>query len=196
MNKVNKINKIDQIYQDELYKIEELSYENINFINNMLEIRNKINILTYKLNKKLEETVKIEKELVKIKKLEVLYNSFNILYLEIDDPSNLLNSYNSLIPIDNFIKLRLKKIKLMCKKIEELCKILKKRNILKNIISKIQNIDHKLNVICTICCNTNVQYCMNPCGHLFCNDCSLQILNNRCHICRTYLISQIKIYGI
>lgn len=193
---MNKVNKIDQIYQDELYKIEELSYENINFINNMLEIRNKINILTYKLNKKLEETVKIEKELVKIKKLEVLYNSFNILYLEIDDPSNLLNSYNSLIPIDNFIKLRLKKIKLMCKKIEELCKILKKRNILKNIISKIQNIDHKLNVICTICCNTNVQYCMNPCGHLFCNDCSLQILNNRCHICRTYVISQIKIYGI
>lgn len=196
MNKVNKINKIDQIYQDELYKIEELSYENINFINNMLEIRNKINILTYKLNKKLEETVKIEKELSKIKKLEVLYNSFNILYLEIDDPSNLLNSYNSLIPIDNFIKLRLKKIKLMCKKIEELCKILKKRTILKNIISKIQNIDHKLNVICTICCENNVQYCINPCGHLFCNDCSLQILNNRCHICRTYVISQIKIYGI
>lgn len=193
---MNKINKIHQIYQDELYKIEELSYENINFINNIMEIKNKINILTYKLNRKLQKTIKMENELLKIKKLESLYNSLNILYSEIDDPSNLLNFLKNLISANNFIKLKLEKIKLIHKKIDELCKILKKRTILKNIISKIENIDHKPKVICTICCENNVQYCINPCGHLFCNDCSLKILNNKCHICRTYVISQIKIYGI
>jgi hypothetical protein len=48
--------------------------------------------------------------------------------------------------------------------------------------------------ICTICAeDKNVKYCMEPCGHLFCDACSFRIQNN-CHICRHRVNKKIRMY--
>jgi len=48
--------------------------------------------------------------------------------------------------------------------------------------------------ICTICAeDRNVKYCMEPCGHLFCDACSFRIQNN-CHICRHRVNKKIRMY--
>ena len=48
--------------------------------------------------------------------------------------------------------------------------------------------------MCTICVeDKRVQYCMEPCGHLFCDSCT-QRINNVCHICRNRVNKKIRIY--
>lgn len=48
--------------------------------------------------------------------------------------------------------------------------------------------------ICTICAeDRKVKYCMEPCGHLFCDSCSFRIQNN-CHICRHRVNKKIRMY--
>jgi hypothetical protein len=48
--------------------------------------------------------------------------------------------------------------------------------------------------MCTICVeDKRVQYCMEPCGHLFCESCT-QRINNICHICRNRVNKKIRIY--
>ena len=49
---------------------------------------------------------------------------------------------------------------------------------------------------CKICYMNKVDFCLNPCGHLFCNDC-LELLNlNECSLCRKKIINKIKIYNL
>ena len=48
--------------------------------------------------------------------------------------------------------------------------------------------------MCSICVeDKKVQYCMEPCGHLFCDSCTRR-LENVCHICRNRIQKKIRIY--
>jgi hypothetical protein len=45
----------------------------------------------------------------------------------------------------------------------------------------------KEKTVCRICYNGNITHVLIPCGHIFCNKCSLKIWNsenNKCPICR------------
>lgn len=46
---------------------------------------------------------------------------------------------------------------------------------------------------CSICKESDVIYCMNPCGHTFCDNCS-PIIFKPCHICRGDVRNKIKIF--
>lgn len=70
---------------------------------------------------------------------------------------------------------------------------------LKEIIETIEfekeqdNPDNKNKIICNICCEKRIEFCVNPCGHCYCVDCNNQLLLN-CHTCRGPVNSKIKIY--
>lgn len=49
---------------------------------------------------------------------------------------------------------------------------------------------------CKICYTNKVNFCLNPCGHLFCNECLDLLPNNECPTCRKNIISKIKIYSL
>lgn len=47
---------------------------------------------------------------------------------------------------------------------------------------------------CPICFESEVSYCLNPCGHLICYECSNHINNSKCPTCRQHYSSKIKVY--
>lgn len=102
-NTLNEISK-DQLfetYKNDLkliYNLEEndleendskITYENINFLNNVLEIKKKILILNNKYKEYLEKSKDIEKEIKKIEELRNTYKTFNNLYSELIKDDNL-----------------------------------------------------------------------------------------------------------
>ena len=53
--------------------------------------------------------------------------------------------------------------------------------------------DDENKILCTICTEKKIEYCVNPCGHCFCADCNNRLFLN-CHTCRGTVTSKIKIY--
>ena len=86
-------NDLELIYND--CKLEEnetkFTYENINFLNNVLEIKKKILILNNKYKEYLEKSKNIENELIKLEELKNTYNIFNNLYSELIKDDYLIN---------------------------------------------------------------------------------------------------------
>lgn len=68
-----------------------ITYENINFLNNVLEIKKKILILNNKYKEYLKKSKDIEKEIKKIEELRNTYKTFNNLYSELIKDNNLNN---------------------------------------------------------------------------------------------------------
>jgi len=62
-------------------------------------------------------------------------------------------------------------------------KLLGKRNALKKVLRMNKHEDIRA---CPICCETEVQKFLDPCGHTFCGPClSKSPPNNKCPVCRT-----------
>ena len=193
------LDKINEKYKCELKNfMDDLSFENIDFLYHMLNIRDKIKVLTNKIIKKIKELKLIEYNIVKINKFLKISFKYDDLFYKIIKKSEKLKfiKNNNLDLINALISLKTEKINTMTEKLNEVFIILQKKNILNNIIKIIEDKSDNINILCTICDNDNIKYCMNPCGHLFCDNCSLRIINNKCHICRSNIINQIKMYGI
>ena len=65
---------------------------------------------------------------------------------------------------------------------------------LRDIVSMIRTVQSNENEpVCTICINEPVVYCMNPCGHTYCQTCS-QRHAGACFVCRTIVKDKIRIF--
>jgi len=65
---------------------------------------------------------------------------------------------------------------------------------LRDIVSMIRTVQSNENEpVCTICIEHPVVYCMNPCGHTYCQSCS-QRQAGPCFVCRTPVRDKVKIY--
>jgi hypothetical protein len=239
-NTLNEISK-DQLfekYKNDLkliyneYNLEEndskendskITYENINFLNNVLDIKKKILILNNKYKEYLEKSKDIEKEIEKIEELRNTYNTFNNLYSELIKDNNLnietsnkennslyekiVYNHNEYLKDNNLINNIIKDDKLLnmnntiqnkkdkLKKYEEeKSKILNKIILLKETIDiKDITIENSINVICLICDTDKIEYCFNPCGHSYCKRCC-DYATNTCHTCRGTITSKIKLF--
>lgn len=49
---------------------------------------------------------------------------------------------------------------------------------------------------CKICYTNKVNICLNPCGHLFCEECLKECRTSNCSICRKPINSKIKIFNL
>ena len=65
---------------------------------------------------------------------------------------------------------------------------------LRDIVSMIRTVQTNENEpVCTICISEPVVYCMNPCGHTYCQSCSLRHAGG-CFVCRTPVKDKIRIF--
>lgn len=65
---------------------------------------------------------------------------------------------------------------------------------LRDIVSMIRTVQSNENEpVCTICISEPVVFCMNPCGHTYCQNCSLRHAGG-CFVCRTPVKDKIKIF--
>ena len=60
--------------------------------------------------------------------------------------------------------------------------LLGKRNALKNVLGMNK---HEEIRACPICCETEVEKFLDPCGHTFCSPCHSKNQNGKCPVCRT-----------
>jgi hypothetical protein len=202
-NVMKNFDKLVTIYSSELYypieKKEEKDFteKDIDFLGNVIIIKKKISNLNNNYIICIEEEKLIKKKIEKIESLKKSYmeivNSFDLI----------INTDNSCIGDDiikdeKLIKINDKLKNLIIQKElneEKIRKLLEEMNLLKKIIciKDFTNEDNSKNILCIICENKNIEYCIDPCGHCFCIDCC-ERLNNKCHMCRGQVYSQIKLY--
>ena len=169
--------------------------EDINFLQKTLEIKNKILILGNKYKKYQEESKNIKDELLKIEKTIEMYYTFNNLYSDLikNDfnliPNNKIDS--KLLDIDNILKAKQSELN---KNEDNTTKIFNQIKMLREIINTrdLTEEDDKITK-CSICDTDKIEYCLNPCGHSFCYQCSNHAVSS-CHTCRGYIQSKIKLY--
>jgi len=98
------------------------------------------------------------------------------------------------IKMEYIENLLFKKIKLLNSKKEAIYEIYNKIKILKEVINTNDvTLENNISMLCCICNENNIQYCINPCGHTFCKNCSDRI-SKTCHICRANCEKKILLF--
>ena len=79
----------------------------------------------------------------------------------------------------------------------KICEILEKIKMLKKIISTddITKNEPFQKILCSVCNEKQIEFCMDPCGHCVCKDCSKKILT-KCHTCKVGINNKIKLNNI
>jgi hypothetical protein len=170
-------NKIDN---DEINIFIELYKLIKNLISNLKAINNEILIL----EKKLDHKIKNYKEICKCKEL------FELLII---DDNNEDNTDDNLKPLFNKLfekKIRNLNINETIERLKSLILNKKKYYLIYNILQ----LSKTNNLICSICFCEGEYICFNPCGHTCCSKCVTKLLNNKCHVCRTTVVTFQKIY--
>lgn len=183
-------------------KNNDLSEEDLNFLTNIISIKNKIIVLRKEYKSLLEKSINIEKDIQELEKMETAYNNFSQMYLSI------LNKGGDRNVVDDIM------INIECKKTERdalngrIADTLTEINTLKNIIrsDNLDNedetpvIDTELNpaLLCFTCHEGQITHCFNPCGHSFCEKCVSRVnlygSNAICFMCRAKVTGKIKLY--
>jgi len=189
-------------YKHKDEKKNELTEENLNFLTNVISIKNKIIILRKEYKSLLEKSNNIDKDIQELETMEDAYNNFSKMYLSIlnkDGDRNII--YEIMINIE-------------CKKNESdtlnnrIIDTLTEINKLKNIIrsdnlddeSDTPFIDTEINpaLLCFTCHEGQITHCFNPCGHSFCEKCVSRVnigySNSICFMCRAKVNGKIKLY--
>ena len=179
-----------------------LSEDDLNFLTNIISIKNKIMLMKKEYKSLLEKSVNIEKDIVMLEEMEKTYNNFSKMYLSI------LNKGGDRNIMDDIM------INIECKKTErdvldkKITDILTEINTLKNIIrsdnlddeTETPVIDTEINpaLLCFTCHEAHITHCFNPCGHSFCEKCVSRVnlygSNAICFMCRAKVTGKIKLY--
>jgi hypothetical protein len=187
--------KMDNSNDSESNSEETLTKQNLEFLNNIISIKMKILYNKNKYKSLCEKSNEVSKEIEKINDMIESYEKFSNLY------SCILNKRSDYNVIDNIIE------KLNSKNLEkqaldyEINNLITKNETLRNIIIKTDNLfnnenkenKNKINILCKICDESDIEYCLNPCGHTFCKHC-VSRLKNTCFTCRSKINSKIKVY--
>ena len=145
---------------------------------------------------KIEERERLKTKILELSTTEKIYNQFQEEFTKIITSNNqfdfLLDNKEDErnIFIKNLISLNETNIGLLNEEI----KILNQK--ISFIKETLYYEDDQINKTCAICYDNPVQYCLNPCGHLFCKNCSKKIVNI-CFFCRKPCNSRIKMmFGV
>ena len=174
----------------------------LDFITNVLLINNKIAIFSEKIQVNI---ILIEKEQEIVKNIDNFISSLKlvsfvqlgiIVTMEHNNREDELLEYKY-----KLTQIKSEKLNQIQKLIFDNCQLLLKKNFLKKMVKltktdvdseNINDIDC-WSITCTICDANNIKYCINPCGHTFCEGCSSK-LSKTCHICRGNITDKIKIF--
>lgn len=185
---------------------EKLNKTDLNFLQNIISIKNKIIYKKKKYKKLYSESIELSKDIEQINDMINSYDHFLNLYTSIlnkkgDNENEILNTI-------------LEKLnsKILEKKTldYQITNILKDIGTLKNILKQDESNDEindsepneikeensqniNINLLCKICDESQIEYCLNPCGHSFCNICILH-LNNNCFTCRSKVNGKIRMF--
>lgn len=183
-------------------KKDELTETDLNFLTNVISIKNKIMLMKNEYKSLLEKSNNIQKDIESLEEMEKAYNNFSKMYLYI------LNKNGDKNIMDDII------INMECKKHEreildnKINKNLFEITKLKNII-RVDNLDDETELpiidtetnpalLCFTCHEGQITHCFNPCGHSFCENCVSRVnigyVNAICFMCRAKVIGKIKLY--
>ena len=174
----------------------------LDFVKNVLLINNKIAIFSEKIQVNI---IQIEKIQEIIKNIDNFLNSLklvNYTNLGIIITTEDANRENEMLEYKHKIdEIKSEKLNQIQKLIFDNCQLLLKKNFLKKMVklTKIDVDSENINdidcgsITCSICDTNNIKYCINPCGHTFCEGCSSKLITN-CHICRGNITNKIKIF--
>ena len=189
---------------------------NIDFLKNFVSVKNKLSILKDKYKNITDEIILIKEY---IKKLEILRTKIQETDISYDEcftfvskelnpkvkdenmnkndkeiSTKKINNINdSILYSHNLISENDLKLLDIHKSIKELQNMIRLKDLIDIVKDLDTSSDDKNKILCNICCEKRIEYCVNPCGHCFCVDCNNQLLMN-CHTCRGTVASKIKIY--
>jgi hypothetical protein len=213
-NQLMETRKTEEFLYNQKDKENEITKEDKQILEKIVNIQNKIKEMRSKNNLKIEDTNKkkeINKKIEELQKILLENNNKYQYYVNLHT-KDLYPEHTSKLPegikIDSYDELKDEKIiklkeilQYNNRKINENEKIIietsEKINTMINIIHNKDIIEKKeddeSNVKCSICKEKDVEICINPCGHTFCDTCS-PVIFTYCHICRGDVRSKIKLF--
>ena len=173
----------------------------LDFVTNVLLINNKIASFSEKIQVNI---IQIEKIQEIIKNIDNFLNSLKLLnYMNLDIiTTEHSNRDDGILEYKHKIdQIKSEQLNQIQKLIFDNCQLLLKKNFLKKMVklTKIDVDSENINdidcgsITCTICDANNIKYCINPCGHTFCEGCSSK-LSKTCHICRGNIEDKLKMF--
>lgn len=174
---------------------DDISLQEMDFLSNVINIKNKINHMKKKHKHLLDNAISIKNEINEYEEMKLKYESFSNFYYKINKEYSNESKQKIMEDLNRIINIRQKDLLSIDSTIDSLLtKITTYQNIIKNNDEKI------LDTICPTCQVETVTFCLNPCGHTFCKDCisrmNVSSLTSKCYICRSSIISAIKLYII
>jgi len=171
---------------------ETINNSELDFLCNVISIKKKILNKKNKYKNLCEKSENLRKEIDVINDMINSYETFSNLY------ASILNKKSDVAVFDNIFE-KINSKNLEKKTLEnEITNTMMEIETLQNIIKSDELTDEPdmrstNNMLCRICDDSRIEYCLNPCGHTFCNNCSTRI-NNTCFTCRTKVKSKIRMY--
>jgi hypothetical protein len=166
-----------------------LTITNINFLENVLQIKTKIKSLNRDQNLILDKIMELDREINELEKIK--QNSLDL--------NQQAKKYKNITVFDTFLNeiadILHDKKQILEENNEKLMKLVDEIKLLKSIIG-VNEISPSKNssIMCFICAEKSIEACLNPCGHTFCNSCVSKIANQRCYMCRKTVISSTKLF--
>ena len=185
----------------------------IDFLKNFISVKNKLNFMKdksknikNKINIIQEYIKKLELLRIKIQETDISYDEcFTFVSKDLNPTQEKMNNNyeeismkkinninDSILYSQNLILENDLKIYELQNGIKELQNMIRLKEIIE-VEKEQDNPDNKNKILCNICCEKRIEFCVNPCGHCYCVDCNNQLLLN-CHTCRGPVNSKIKIY--
>lgn len=174
----------------------ELSLDEINFMSNLINLKNKAKLLlTYKNNLSVISS-SYDKNIHDLTKAKIEYETFLDSYAYVmnvpfdieysDAHKDVISKFSSLLDMNKKEKENID---------EKINDILTQLTTINNII-KPDDKPSVINQLCFTCQENNITHCLYPCGHTYCNKCILtvNIENTKCYACRSKIKSIVKLY--
>jgi len=166
--------------------------QDLNFLENLIKIKNKISILSGIYGKHILLHQKMSDELEKLENLEEDYLQFFNEFKTVIDIECFKEDDNKWIHLEKIIQ---EKKELLKENNKQISQIQYEIRLLKTLTSeKDFSSENKISTICCICMEKEIEFSANPCGHIFCENCCSKMLNNKCYVCRNDVIFTTKLY--
>jgi len=188
----------------------DLTVTDINFLENVLQIKNKIKMLHKEHKLILDKIIEVDAEIPELEKIKQNYieinkslekylPSYNLMKKESikrDDNSicDEENSDENITIIHNITSIIMHKKMKLEEYEKEKMQLFEEIKMLKTVICTDDLTQKNNESICFICAEESIKCCFNPCGHTFCNSCASRITNKRCYTCRAPVTSTIKLF--
>lgn len=185
--------ELKYIWTEQKNKKDEPPFENTHFIQETIKVKKEISIMQDTRIQCTDDIDTIENDIKKFNDVKKQYEDFFENFTPIVQKEGI--TFHSQLQREDITKYlneitALKKDKLASKK-HDLVNIERKIEIMKEVIKPPDNSDK--NITCAKCCDKSVEFIINPCGHVFCENCGNDI-EEHCSICNGDCAGKINIF--